>query len=105
MKFLCLAYGAEEDWLKLTEAEQDDLLAQDEVLRQRGDTVAALYEPVTVSMADGRVVTRAEPFAVSRVPLAGFGIIEADSLEEAISLVCNTPCVGANGAVELRQLR
>jgi hypothetical protein len=29
MKYLCLAYGSEKDWNKLTSSEQDTLLAQD----------------------------------------------------------------------------
>lgn len=31
MKYLCLAYGDENDWHALTKREQDALLAQDEV--------------------------------------------------------------------------
>jgi hypothetical protein len=42
MKYLILAYGAEKDWKTLSKAEQDELLAQDEVLRKRGGIVAAL---------------------------------------------------------------
>jgi hypothetical protein len=34
MKYLCLAYGAEGDWRALSRAQQDALLAQDEVLRR-----------------------------------------------------------------------
>lgn len=34
MKFLCLAYGREEDWLVLSESQRAELLAQDDLLRQ-----------------------------------------------------------------------
>ena len=37
MKYLVLAYGSEEDWNALSKSERDALLAQDQVLRQRGD--------------------------------------------------------------------
>jgi hypothetical protein len=37
MKFLCLAYGGEADWKALSKQEQTDVLAQDEVLKSRGD--------------------------------------------------------------------
>jgi hypothetical protein len=47
MKFLCLAYGAEKDWLALTKAQQEELLAQDEALRRRGDFLAAVETTVT----------------------------------------------------------
>ena len=45
LRFLCLAYGAEKDWVDLPEGRREELLTQDEVLRQRGDLVAAVGEP------------------------------------------------------------
>jgi tRNA-Thr(GGU) m(6)t(6)A37 methyltransferase TsaA len=104
MKYLCLAYGAEQDWRALSRAQQDALLAQDDVLRRRGDLVAAVERPTTVQALDGAVSATAGAFAPARVPLAGFGVIEARDLEEAIALVSPTPCVGAKGAVELRPI-
>jgi len=106
MKFLCLAYGSEHDWRALPRDEQDALLAQDEVLRRRGDVVAAV-EPknaTTVRAWDGTPSITEGPFAHSIVPLAGFGIIEAADLNEAIALVARTPCARAKGAVELRPI-
>jgi hypothetical protein len=43
-------------------------------------------------------------FAISDLPLAGFGIIEAANLEEAVRLVAQTPCARAKGVVELRPI-
>lgn len=105
MKFLVLAYGAEKDWVVLSKEEQDALLAQDEVLRKRGDTVAAV-EPsaATVRAWDGTPDVRHETFAALAAPLAGFGIIEAADLDEAVRLVKDTPCARAGGAVELRAI-
>ena len=49
MRFLCLAYGAEKDWVDLPEARREELLAQDEVLRQRGDLPQpAVREPSSI---------------------------------------------------------
>ena len=105
MKYLCLAYGDEQDWHQLSKTEQDALLAQDEVLRQRGDLVAAV-EPsaTTVRAPDGVPKATKGGFAESRVPLAGFSIIEAPDLERAIELVADTPCARAGGAVELHPI-
>jgi len=36
MKYLCLAYGDEKDWKERSKAEREELLKQDEMLRQRG---------------------------------------------------------------------
>jgi hypothetical protein len=105
MKFLCLAYGAEKDWLALTKAQQEELLAQDEVLRRRGDFLAAVETTVTTVTAwNGSPTTTSGSFARSSAPLAGFSIIEAADLDEAVQLVANTPCARAKGAVEIRPL-
>lgn len=105
MKYLVLAYGDEKDWNALSKEEQEELLAQDEVLRRRGDTVAAVQPTATVVRAwDGTPTTTDGPFAETRPGLAGFGIIEARDLDEAIQLVANTPCARAGGAVEIRPI-
>jgi hypothetical protein len=105
VKFLVLAYGAEADWKTLSRSEQTELLAADEVLRKRGDYVAAVSTDVTTVTAwEGTAKLTDGRFACSNVPLAGFGIIEAENLEEAISLVKDTPCARAKGAIELRPL-
>ena len=105
MKYLCLAYGDEKDWKELSKAEQDELLKQDDVLRQRGDLVAALDQSATTVRAwDGVPEATHGGFAESRVPLAGFAIIAAPDLERAIELVADTPCARAKGAVELRPI-
>lgn len=105
MKYLCLAYGDGKDWKKLSKTEQEALLAQDEVLRQRGDIVVAVQEPVTTLRAwDGKPTTTKGAYAHSPAPLAGCGIIEAENLEEAIRLLKDTPCARAKGAVELHPI-
>lgn len=105
MKFLCLAYGAEAEWKALSAQEQATLLAQDDVLRGRGDLVAAVRpSTTTVQAPDGIAQLTSSSFATGRAPLAGFGIIEAADLEEAVRLVTNTPCARAGGAVELREI-
>ena len=105
MKYLCLAYGDEKDWQQLSKAEQDALLAQDDVLRRRGDLVAAVEPSATTVRAwDGVPKATKGGFAESQVPLAGFSIIEAPDLERAIELVADTPCARAGGAVELHPI-
>jgi len=101
MQYLCLAYGEEKDWLALSEREQKALLAQDEVLRERGDLVAAVGNCTTLRVQKDEVVTSSEPFAPRRAPLAGFSLIEARDLDEAIELLASTPCAVANGAIEI----
>ena len=105
MKYLCLAYGNEREWSRLDKREQDELLAQDDVLRHRGDVVAAVASTATTVRAwDGTPTTTSETFARANAPLAGFSIIEAADLREAVQLVADTPCARAKGAVELRPI-
>jgi hypothetical protein len=104
MRFLCLAYGDEKDWNALSKSEQDELLAQDEVLRQRGDLVAPVGNATTLRAWDGTPSTTDGPFSSGSVPLAGFSVIEARDLQEAVELTTNTPCARAKGAVELRPI-
>ena len=105
MKFLVLAYGDEKDWVALSPREQQEMLAQDEVLRRRGDLIEAVEPHVTTVRAwDGTPTTTDRPVAELPAPLAGFGIIEAADLAEAIRLVAGTPCARARGAVEIRPI-
>ena len=105
MKYLCLAYGAEQDWKALSKHEQDELLAQDEVIRQRGNTVAAVESTATIVRAwDGTPTTDDHSLADAQIPLAGFAIIEADDEKQVIELVADTPCARAHGAIEVRPI-
>jgi hypothetical protein len=105
MKFLCLAYGDEKDWHVLTKKEQDEMLAQDEVVRKRGALMAAVQTKTTTVRAwDGKPITTDGTFADSKAPLAGFSIIEAADLDEVIRLVAGTPCARAKGAIEIRPI-
>jgi hypothetical protein len=105
MKYVCLAYGAEKDWLALSKSEQDALLAQDEVLRKRGALMAAVETRVTSVRAwDGTASTTDGALARSGAPLAGFSIIEAADLNELVQLVAKTPCARAKGWIEIRPI-
>jgi hypothetical protein len=105
MRFLVLAYGDEKDWKALSQREQEELLAQDEVLRRRGDTVEAVERGVTVQAWDLTAPVKDGPVARGPAPLAGFGVIEAGDLDEAVKLVQRTPCAVARGAVEVWPIR
>ena len=103
MKFLCLAYGDEAGWNSLSEGEKREVLAQDAVIRDRGNLMAAVQTKVTsVRNWDRNLEVTDGPFAQGELPLAGFSVIEAESLKEVIELVSNTPCARAGGVIEIR---
>ncbi len=59
-------------------------------------------EPVQVrNHAGAGVVTTAGPYLRSDLPIAGFGLIEAPSLEDAIALASGSPCAVAHGVIEV----
>lgn len=103
MKFLCLAYGDESKWNALPKSTEEALWAQDDLLRARGDLVAEVRAPVTVRFENGQARTVASPFGRVPLPLAGFYVLEARDIDEAIGLLSQTPCAHA-GAYELRPI-
>jgi hypothetical protein len=103
MKFLCLAYGDEAGWNSLSEEERREALDQDAVIRSRRSLMSAVQRTVTsVRNWDQNLQVNNEPFARNDLPLAGFSVIEAESIEEVIELVSNTPCARARGVIEIR---
>jgi len=103
MKFLCLAYGDEEGWNSLTETEKQEVLAQDEVIRDRGNLMSAVHAKKVTSVRnwDKNLEVTNEPYAQHKLPLAGFSVIEAENVKEVIGLVSNTPCARAKGVIEI----
>lgn len=103
MKFLCLAYGDEHGWKSLSQEEQREALAKDAVIRERGNLMAAVQQTVTrVRNWDGNLEVNDAPMEKRELPLAGFSVIEAASVEEVVKLVSSTPCARARGEIEIR---
>lgn len=102
MKFLCLAYGDEAGWRTLTADEQNDALQHDAAIRARGAQMSAVRPSVTtVRKWDGRLEARHEAARGGELPLAGFSIIDAGSVDEVMALVQDTPCARARGFIEI----
>jgi hypothetical protein len=74
----------------------------DERLRADGAVMGIAGEPVQVRNHEGTGVdTTAGPYLRSDLPVAGFGLIEAPSLDEAVALASKSPCAVAHGVVEV----
>ena len=84
-KFITIGYGDEAGYKSTTEAVR-----------------SAAHEHDARLVAAGAVEG---PYLRSDLPLAGFALIEADDLEQAIELVSATPCAVAQGVVEVWPLR
>lgn len=106
MKFLCLAYGDEDGWNSLSDKDKQEALAYDEVIRARGNFMAPVTTTVTaVRNWNRNLEIASEEYAVRKLHLAGFSVIEADSLDDVIQLVSNTPCARARGVIDIRPLQ
>jgi hypothetical protein len=103
MKFLCLAYGDEAGWNSLSDAGKQAVLAADAVIREAGHLMAAVRAEVsTVTNHDGQLQVSRHARSAPPLPLAGFSVIEADSLDEVVAMVAGTPCARAGGFIEIR---
>lgn len=98
MKFLCLAYGDEAGWNSLSEGEQQEVLSNDKAIKDRGDLMSAVQPKVTtVKNWDKQLEITDESTAKHGLPLAGFSVIEADSIGQVIELVKNLRALEQKG--------
>ena len=59
-------------------------------------------DPVQVRNPEAAGVrTTLGPFLTWVLPVAGFSIIEADTIEEAVDMVRHSPCAVAHGVIEV----
>jgi hypothetical protein len=106
MKYLCLVYGEED---KIAAMDDHECLAYDASLRASGQCIASeALEPVetatTVRIRNGRVSVSDGPFAETKETLAGFYLVEARDLNEAIQIAAKIPPAKV-GSVEVRPIR
>lgn len=105
-KFMTIGYGDQEGYDRTDAAVRDQAHEHDARLRATGVDMGIADSPVQVRNPDGAGLTVQEgPFMSSALPVAGFAIIEAETLEEAINVASKTPCAVAHGVVEVWPLR
>jgi len=106
MKYLCLVYMEER---KLSEVPDRECADYADGLRNRGTLDAA--EPLqptetatTVRVRNGKVSVTDGPFAETKEQLAGFYLIEARDLNDAIQVASKIP-PAREGSIEVRPVR
>jgi len=101
-RFVTIGYGDRSGYDRTDPAIRDAAHRHDERLRADGALTGIAGQPVQVRNHDGAGVDASEgPFLRSDLPIAGFAVIAASTLEEAVSLVSETPCAVAHGVVEV----
>ncbi len=106
MKYLCLVYLEES---KLHAVPDRECFDCGDRLRQRGVLLSAEpLQPVetatTVRVRNGRLSVTDGPFAETKEQLAGFYLIEARDLNEAIQTAAKIP-PAREGSIEVRPVR
>lgn len=100
--FVTIGYGDREGYERTDPAVRDAAHDHDLRLRSAGVVMGVAGTPVQVRNHDAFGVNTEEgPFLQSSLPVAGFALIEAASLTEAVELTSQTPCSVAHGVVEV----
>ncbi|MFM9971408.1 MAG: YciI family protein [Burkholderiales bacterium] len=106
MKYLCLVYLDEKELPNLPD---EDCVAFDAGIRKSGQCLASealqsVTTATTVRVRNGKTSITDGPFAETKEQLAGFYMIEARDLNEAIQIASRIPpaCVGS---IEVRPVR
>jgi hypothetical protein len=101
-KYVTIGYGDQAGYDGTAPDIRDAAHAHDDELRRRGALMGIAGMPVQVRNPDAAgVETEEGAFLASSLPVAGFAIIEASDLDEAIALVSKSPCAVAHGVVEV----
>ena len=105
-KFITIGYGDRAGYDRITADVRKTAHAQDEHLHQQGVIMGVAGAPVQVRNHDAaQLETTNGPYMSTSLPLAGFALIEAADLAEAIKMVSQTPCSVAHGVVEVWPLQ
>jgi hypothetical protein len=104
--FVTIGYGDRQGYDSTPQAARDAAHAHDAQLLERGATMGIAERPTQVRNHDGAGVETADgPFMRADLPVAGFALIEAETLEQAIELAAGSPCAVAHGVIEVWPLR
>jgi hypothetical protein len=100
--FITIGYGDRVGYDRTDPTIRDQAHRHDAGLVERGALMGPAGSPTQVrNHDDAEVAVTDGPFLRSELPVAGFAVIEADSLDEAVALVARTPCAVAQGVVEV----
>ena len=101
-RFLTIGYGDQDGYDRTDPAVRDAAHAHDAQLVSEGVEMSRASNPVQVRNPDGTgVTTEVGPFMRSPLPVAGFAVIEAATLAEAVDIASHAPCAVAHGVVEV----
>lgn len=110
MKYLCLVYAAESELHSLPDSPRDaecQAFAEEQTALGRvlgGNALQPVSTATTVRVRGGEVAVTDGPFAETREQLAGFYLIDARDLNEAVDFARRIPPARV-GSIEVRPIR
>ena len=101
-KFITIGYGDEAGYNRTPKSVRDAAHAHDAKLQDEGVLMGIAGAPVQVRNTEAKQVKTTDgAFMSSDLPIAGFSVVEAKDLDEAIAMVSKSPCAVAYGVVEV----
>ncbi|WP_425417441.1 transcription initiation protein [Oricola indica] len=101
-KFITIGYGDEAGYARTPASVRAAAHEQDAWLGAQGALMGIAGTPVQVRNPEATGVKTGEgAFMSAPLPVAGFAVIEAATIEEAIEKVSGVPCAVAHGVVEV----
>lgn len=105
-KYITIGYGDQAGYDRTPPEIREAAHEHDAMLTKRGVVMGIAEAPVQVRNPEGNgVVTETGPYMSSMFPVAGFSIMEARDMEEAIELASKSPCAVAHGVIEIWPLK
>jgi hypothetical protein len=100
--FVTIGYGDQAGYDNTEPAVRAAAHAHDASLVSSGTTMGMAGTPVQVRNHDGLGVQLQDGrFGASPLPVAGFSIVEAATLAEAVEIAAQSPCAVAQGVIEV----
>jgi hypothetical protein len=101
-KFVTIQYGDRAGYDRTPKLVRDAAHAQDARLRSEGALIGRAGVPIQVRNPEAEALETCEgAFMSSALPIAGFAVIEATDIAEAVKKISNVPCAVAHGVVEV----
>ncbi len=101
-RFVTIGYGDRAGYDRTPPDIRQAAHDHDAVLAQRGVVMGIAGTPVQVRNPEDRgTETQTGPYLSSDLQVAGFAIMEARDMDEAIALAAKSPCAVAHGVIEV----
>lgn len=112
MKYMLMIYSSPQTWNALSQQEREQIVREDSALDQElrdsgvyvdGNPLAAPVQAKVVRFRDGAPMITDGPYLEAKEHLAGYDVIECESMERALEIAARKPHVRLDG-IEVRPI-